>query len=263
MIIWTFLVLKTWNRTESIRQGYVTIRLDSRGVEPHSVVCKFWRFETIRANCVESSFVKSNRLTGSRIVLRIVSSMRVVCKCWRFNTIRANRHLRSRIASPEVESCYALCQAWGSCANVDDSTRFARIVTCEVESPHRKSNRVTHCVKHEGRVQMLTIRHDSRESSRIVTCEVESSHRKSNRVTHCVKHEGRVQMLTIRHDSRESCRIVTPEVESSHRKSNRVRQDISHLEITIPIHVRGCHIAKDNCPRRVLAQRPKPEEASL
>ena len=40
---------------------------------------------------------------------------------------------------------------------------------------------------------MLAIRHDSRESCRIVTSEVESSHRKSNRVTHCVKHEGRVQ----------------------------------------------------------------------
>ena len=55
-----------------------------------------------------------------------------------------------------------------------------------------------------------------------------------------------MQMLTIRHDSPVSCRIVTCEVESSHRKSNRVRQDISHLEIIIPIHVRGCHIAKDN-----------------
>ena len=63
---------------------------------------KCWRFDTIRANRVESSLVKSDRLTGSRIVLRIVSSMGVV-------------------------------------ANVVDSTRFARIVTCEVESPHRKS----------------------------------------------------------------------------------------------------------------------------
>ena len=77
----------------------------------------------------------------------------------------------------------------------DDSRESSRIVTCEVESPHRKSNRVTHCVKHGGPVQMLTIRDDSRESCRIVTCEVESSHRKSNRVTHCVKHEGPVQML--------------------------------------------------------------------
>ena len=45
-------------------------------------------------------------------------------------------------------------------------------------------------------MQMLTIRDDSRESSRIVTCEVESPHRKSNRVTHCVKHGGPVQMFT-------------------------------------------------------------------
>ena len=90
---------------------------------------------------------------------------------------------------------------------------------------------------------MLAIRHDLRESCRIVTSEVESSHRKSNRVTHCVKHEGRVQNVD---DSTRFTRIVTCEVESSHRKSSRFRQEISHLEIIIPIHVRGCHIAKDN-----------------
>ena len=55
-----------------------------------------------------------------------------------------------------------------------------------------------------------------------------------------------MQMLTIRHDLHESCRIVTCEVESSPQKSNRVRQNISHLEIIIPINVRGCHIAKHN-----------------
>ena len=93
-------------------------------------------------------------------------------------------------------------------------------------------------------MQILSIQHDLCKLCQIVTCKVESPHRKSHCVTHCVKHKGHVQTLTIRHDLHESCRIVTCEVESSPQKSNRVRQDISHLEIIIPINVRGWVLVK-------------------
>ena len=127
-----------------------------------------------------------------------------------------------------------------------DSRKSCRIVTSEVESPHRKSNRDTHCVKHEGRGKCW--RFDTIRANRVESLLLKSNRHTGSRIVLRIVSSMRVvcKMLTIRHDSRESCRIVTCEVESSHRKSNRVRKDISHLEIIIPIHVRGCHIAKDN-----------------